>query len=379
LPSVITSSPDEITDVTAVIGGEVICNGGADINDRGVYWGLSPYPEITGSKMEIGNGVGLFFQMLDSLLPATSYYVKAYAVNSLGISFGDEVIFTTLSLPLVSTAIATDVADVVARVGGQVVSDGLAAITDRGIYFGTDPDPELTGSYVPMGDGIGEFSGIIENLNPATVYYVKAYATNIIGTALGDLVSFETLPSEGIPPLLWIVDMTVTSAQDTCFSASEIITVAGNGNFVEVNNGGSLLLVAGETIRLLDGFRVFEGGNFQAWIDINGDFCTNPKSILAITEENTTHQQTLSSDTDGMNHFKVFPNPTSGTVMMEFSNMPETGVTVEIFSMLGEVLLRTQVFGNMQYSFDLTGKPKGIYIFRVLMDGQFQIEKVIKK
>ncbi|HEY1006032.1 MAG TPA: Ig-like domain-containing protein, partial [Sphingobacteriaceae bacterium] len=92
--TLVTLGIRSITTGTASTGGYVHYNGGADILEQGVCWSTSPEPTIDGSKVSGGNA-GTFSCDLTGLQPATTYYVRAYARNSEGIAYGNEVSFTT--------------------------------------------------------------------------------------------------------------------------------------------------------------------------------------------------------------------------------------------------------------------------------------------
>lgn len=96
IPTVVIN---EVSDVT-IDSAKVICNvtddGGADVTLRGVCWNTSENPTINDSKTEDGSGTGSFISQLSDLVPNTQYYVRAYAVNSAGISYGNQKSFTTL-------------------------------------------------------------------------------------------------------------------------------------------------------------------------------------------------------------------------------------------------------------------------------------------
>ncbi|MDP4291228.1 MAG: formylglycine-generating enzyme family protein [Bacteroidota bacterium] len=79
-----------------------------------------------------------------------------------------------------------------ATVGGIVISDRGAAVSENGIYIGTSPNPEKTGQLVQIATGIGTFTKNIIDLTPNTKYYIKAYATNSRGTAYGKEQSYTT-------------------------------------------------------------------------------------------------------------------------------------------------------------------------------------------
>lgn len=93
-----TVSTDSITDIgpnTATGGGEVTSDGGAFIDARGVCWSIYPDPTTSDNYTVDGNGTGVFSSYLTGLAPNTLYYVRAYASNSAGIGYGDEITFTT--------------------------------------------------------------------------------------------------------------------------------------------------------------------------------------------------------------------------------------------------------------------------------------------
>jgi uncharacterized protein (TIGR02145 family) len=95
-PSVSTSTINSITKTTADVGGIVTGVGGSEVIDRGVFWGQSQNPDLTGTKIPIGNGAGSFSATLSGLSPLTTYYVKAYATNSAGTAYGNEIKFRTI-------------------------------------------------------------------------------------------------------------------------------------------------------------------------------------------------------------------------------------------------------------------------------------------
>jgi hypothetical protein len=90
-----TTAISGTTSTTASSGGNVSNDGGAAVTARGVCWGTSTGPTVAGSKTTDGTGTGTFTSALSGLLPNTTYYVKAYATNSEGTAYGNEVSFTT--------------------------------------------------------------------------------------------------------------------------------------------------------------------------------------------------------------------------------------------------------------------------------------------
>ena len=186
-----------MTQSSAISGGEVTDDGGTEVTARGVVWSTSEEPDVDDNEgiTEDGNGIGEFISEMTGLSPALTYYVRAYAINNQGTVYGNMVEFTTLSgTATVTTADVTDITDNTAVAGGNVESDGGAQVTERGVVWSTFHDPSLDNNEGVMneGAGTGEFSVGIKGLSPETTYYVRAFATNSVGTAYGDQVQFTT-------------------------------------------------------------------------------------------------------------------------------------------------------------------------------------------
>jgi len=98
LPAVSTGAVSNITQTTATSGGNVTFDGGGTITVRGVCWGTFHDPAISDSHTTDGNSTGSFSSSLTDLTANTLYYVRAYATNSAGTKYGNEVSFTTLPI-----------------------------------------------------------------------------------------------------------------------------------------------------------------------------------------------------------------------------------------------------------------------------------------
>ena len=98
----------------------------------------------------------------------------------------------------VTTIAITDIDKTTATGGGNVTADGGATVTARGICWSTAQNPTVDGNHTTDGTGTGSFTSSMTGLTANTTYYVRAYATNSVGTAYGEEVSFTTLPA-GIP------------------------------------------------------------------------------------------------------------------------------------------------------------------------------------
>jgi uncharacterized protein (TIGR02145 family) len=111
-------------------------------------------------------------------------------------------------LPILSTSTAVDITSEFAKVGGIVLNDGGVAIVSRGVVYDTLPNPTTNNLSVGAGSGLGSFDCNLIRLNENKTYYVRAYATNSIGTGYGSQISFVTSTINSCPnnPTLTDVD-----------------------------------------------------------------------------------------------------------------------------------------------------------------------------
>lgn len=191
-----TSTVANIASTTAIGGGNITSDGGAAISARGICWNTTGNPNSANSKTTDGSSTGNFVSSITGLTPATTYFVRAYATNSVGTAYGNEISFTTLpppaTLPIVSTNAISGITNTTAISGGNVTSDGGASITARGVCYGTTNNPTISGTKTTDGTGAGIFTSNINGLTLGTTYFVRAYATNSAGTAYGSEMSFIT-------------------------------------------------------------------------------------------------------------------------------------------------------------------------------------------
>jgi len=188
-----TTAASAITGTTATSGGNVTGDGGATVTTRGVCWSTSANPTIANSKTTNGTGTGTFTSSITGLTAGTFYYVRAYATNSAGTGYGTQISFTTVSVPiLAATTAASSVTETTATSGGNVTGDGGAAVTARGVCWSTSANPTIANSKTTNGTGTGTFTSSLTGLTANTLYYVRAYATNSMGTGYGTQVSFTT-------------------------------------------------------------------------------------------------------------------------------------------------------------------------------------------
>ncbi|MBQ9435345.1 MAG: fibronectin type III domain-containing protein, partial [Bacteroidales bacterium] len=184
---------------TANITGEVIADGGANITERGFCWSHSATPTIDNTHQSVSGTLGDFSMEMSGLALGSIYHVRAYATNSVGTAYGDEFQFQvgtgtppTPTIPSVTTTLEERAHYYgFANLSGEIVSDGGDDITERGFCYSTSPNPTITDN-IKTSVSTSHFAERLNDLSTSTTYYVRAYATNSIGTAYGQEVSFTT-------------------------------------------------------------------------------------------------------------------------------------------------------------------------------------------
>jgi hypothetical protein len=136
------------------------------------------------------------YALLNGLNPHTTYYFRLKGTNAAGTVYGTDTSFTTGdTLPIVTTTPVTSILSKTAKSGGTITSDGGSAVTDRGVCWNTTPNPTKSNNRTYDGTGTGSFTSSIFALTQKTKYYVRAFATNTIGTAYGNEETFTTVSS----------------------------------------------------------------------------------------------------------------------------------------------------------------------------------------
>jgi uncharacterized protein (TIGR02145 family) len=212
LPVITTAAITEITQTSALSGGEISSDGGSSVTSRGVCWSTSVNPAVAlSTKTTDGTGTGSFASNITGLTANTTYHVRAYATNSAGTAYGNDLIFTTGAAstvpgaPTIGTATAGNAQATV--IFTAPASNGGSAITG---YTVTSSPGNITGT--------GTVSPVtVTGLTNGTAYTFTVTATNAIGTGPASAASNSVTPTapSTVPGAPTIGTATAGNAQAT--------------------------------------------------------------------------------------------------------------------------------------------------------------------
>ena len=195
LPEVVFVNYSDVASSSAIVSGKVTSHGGETVSEVGFLYGTTSDLDSTTSLKVTTSYTGDSFSLtLTSLTRATEYYIKPFVTNSAGTAYGEVTSFTTLpEFPVVTTNHITDITDNSAVSGGVIVDDGGGDIIAKGVVWSRSQNPMVDDSFkTEDGTGSGSYKSYLTDLTPGRTYYVRAYATNLMGTSYGDQHEFRT-------------------------------------------------------------------------------------------------------------------------------------------------------------------------------------------
>jgi hypothetical protein len=215
LPILSTISINAITAAYADFDCKIVSTGEATITACGVCWSTTANPSTSDSKTSDNTEQGKFTSRIVGLTAGTTFHVRAYASNSVGTSYTEDLNFSTKAkLPNVSTSPVTVITFSTASCGGNISHNGGGTITSSGVCWSTTMKPTISDYKTIDGTSAGSFTSSISGLTNGTTYHVRAYATNSTGTAYGSDITFTT--ESGLPLLTTTPVSAVTYATATC-------------------------------------------------------------------------------------------------------------------------------------------------------------------
>jgi len=257
LPVLSTTEATNVTANSATLGGNITDAGVPAYTENGICYATSENPTTSNNKTVASKPTGItgnYTTDVIGLSPNTTYYVRAYAINSAGTAYGKQVSFKTgdVSLPVLSTTEATNITANSATLGGNITNVGVPAYTEKGICYATSQNPTTSNTKKTVsGSGTGNYTTDVTGLSANTTYYVRSYAINSAGTAYGNQVSFKT--TEGtttakvrfkkVLDYMYVTEMAVAesgSLED--FASYYFDTNAGTSPYYEIPQGNHVPL-----------------------------------------------------------------------------------------------------------------------------------------
>jgi uncharacterized protein (TIGR02145 family) len=187
-----------ITDVaitTAQARSNIIWDGDSPLIECGICWSTDEFPSRAGEHTADEAKIGQFYGKLVNLQSGTKYWVRSYAENRVGVTYGSITSFTTgeYKIPTVYTKNITEITHNTATGGGEIAEGQSSSVVNKGVCWSRTPHPTVNNSKTSHGSGPGPFAGSLSGLTPGTTYYIRAYAENIKGIGYGEELSFRTL------------------------------------------------------------------------------------------------------------------------------------------------------------------------------------------
>jgi len=196
LATVTTDSTKLVNASTALLYGNLTDLGGAVVNDYGHCWStVSGTPTISDTKSSLGatQQKGSYSSTAINLETGKKYYVRAYATNTIGTTYGQTIEMQSAKLPTIENAESQNITINTATISAKITNNGGLAIDNKGFCWSVQQSPTVANSSLVVADKGDSFSAILVDLQPNTTYYVRAFAKNDVGVAYSNQITIKTL------------------------------------------------------------------------------------------------------------------------------------------------------------------------------------------
>ncbi|HPT02785.1 MAG TPA: M6 family metalloprotease domain-containing protein [Bacteroidales bacterium] len=370
VPTVTTAAVSNITSSSATGGGNVTSDGGATVTERGICYATTQNPTTSNTIVTSGTGTGAFTASMTGLSASTTYYVRAYAINSNGTAYGSQVSFTTSA----GGGTTTDV-----TVGTGTSTQGFPL----NCYYGYERSAALyTASEIGITGSISKLSWYPTKTTtynvPVKIYIKQTTSTTITSSTWATAISGATLVYSGT-----MAGTTAGSWKE--FALSTAFSFTGGSNnllvLVETNYGGS-----GTGTSTGPAIRYTSASKKHMYVRADNSAPTGkgtvnnnrPNLKLTITTSSKSFDIDINTTANTYNYeLKVYPNPVKDKVTVEYSGEIKS---IELYTITGtKVYSQTVVSNNASAEVDFSKLPAGTYII-VVNDGiKPRTAKVIKQ
>ena len=227
VPTITLKSISDIWDTHAKAEMALESDGGVPISEMGICWNTKTAPILENNKLPTKDTIVTL--KIKELQPNSQYFVRAYAINKVGVAYSEEFEFTTFSLPEIRTEDITDIHSTIAMLHGTLVFNGNDTAAINGFCWSTNEKPTLDNDHIEIDTTSATYIYRLSNLNAETQYYVCAYAQNKIGIVYGETRAFTT--QSAVIPI--VTTSSVTNISNTSATIDGNVTNDGGATVTE--------------------------------------------------------------------------------------------------------------------------------------------------
>jgi hypothetical protein len=338
---------------------------GGDQDQLSVYYRTSP----TSSWILLTTYISNLTSWTQETIPlpnASANYAICFEGNAkygYGVCVDDVEVSTSCdSLPAVGITIIPD--------ANPVLTGTPVTFTSLSAHGGTSPSWQwmVNGANIP-GATNSTFSLVPVNNDQVTCTLTSNEICIAGNPAISNVI---TLIVENVAVNIVLQNDTVAEGQIICYDALQNITVAGSGTTFEIQQGGQVTMIAGQSILYLTGTTVSLGGYLNGYIAATGPFClpTDDPALKSLWPDAKTGE----SEIWGAWH--LYPNPSTGIVNLESTgNLSMAPTMVDLYNIRGVKILSERKAGNGTIRLDLGNVDNGIYMIRVYNEHQSAVFK----
>ncbi|MCC5941277.1 MAG: fibronectin type III domain-containing protein [Balneolaceae bacterium] len=194
VPTITINDVKDITTNSATVEAEITDDGGEAIITNGICWSKSVNPSLSDTCIELNSRGNQLSATITGLEQSTTYYVRAYARNRTGTGYSQNRNFFTLGTdtPEITTNEPQAIGYFDAIIGGTIIDNGGSELIETGVCYSKIEMPGFADNCVATDSPQTDFTVSLTRLEHSTNYFVRAYATNLNGSAFGNEVLITT-------------------------------------------------------------------------------------------------------------------------------------------------------------------------------------------
>ncbi len=268
---------------------------------------------------------------------------------------------------------------------GVISGPAAVCVGTQGVVYSVAPVSNASGYQwvVPSGativSGVGTNAITVNFANTPFTGSISVSGTNFCGSGASS-PNFSVAANSQLTGQKYLTNISVEPLAQLCESAQSILTGGGSATFL-VKAGGEATLIASQYVRLLPGTTINSSGKLHAYIT---NQCLACPALKDLVEDpigfNGLNMGTVVQAGSSEYGVSVYPNPTSGSLMLEFLNRTQqVPAVVEIYNAQGKLLLTVHLPAVSKHKLSLSNEPSGLYFLRVITEMHVETIKVIRR